>query len=328
MRTRQRPRAVIRRDVRGHPAVMAWVAVTGRARVPSSVTVLRERQAPRKAIYLLSGVGDEGAGVFAKRARAAVILIERRIYEEILPALPLTAPRCYGSCLDGSDGWLFLEDVGELRYSRDEPEHLRATARWLATMHAAAARLATDGLPESGPPRYLRHLRGARAKIHACLGRWHLAATEIEVLVDLLGRCDALEARWSYVEASCAGLPNTLVHGDFQSKNAHLRAAGGTLEVLPIDWEMAGWGSPAKDLTRIDLPAYWEVARREWPGIDLATIERLARIGRVLEYIAAVDWESESLRLERADHRSDAVSNLAVLRDRLRDAARAARMPE
>jgi len=328
VRTRSRPREVIRRDVRGHAAVMAWVAVTGRGRLPDSIVVLRERTGRHKAIYVLPHVGDNNTAVIAKRASAEVILIERRIYEEILPALPLSAPRCYGSCLDGSDGWLFLEDVGELRYSRGDPGHLRATAQWLATLHTAAAHLGPDSLPESGPPRYLRHLRGTRSKIHECLGRWHLPSSEIEILVGILDRCDTLECRWGHVEASCSGLPNTLVHGDFQSKNAYLRPAGGLLQVLPIDWEMAGWGSPAKDLTRIDLPAYWDVVRRAWPRVDLGTVERLARIGRVLEYIAALDWECESLRLERADYRSAAVTELELLRDRLIDAARAAQVLE
>ncbi len=329
MRTRARPRAVVRTDVRTHPAVMAWVAVTGRRDVPESVTVLRERRAPHKAIYLLPRVGEGESGVFAKRASATVILTERRIYEEILPALPLSAPRCYGSCLDGSDGWVFLEDVGDQRYSRADPEHLRLAARWVATLHAGAAVSGSpQGLPDGGPLRYLQQLRAARGKIHACLGRWHFAPAEVEVLVAAVALCDALESGWSHVEAACAGVPSTVLHGDFRPKNAMVRSNGEGLQLFPIDWEMAGWGPPTVDLTRIDLDAYQAVIGAAWPRIDSATVVRLATLGRVLEAVAAVDWECESLRLEGAEYRSEAVATVAVLLERLRMAARAAHVLE
>lgn len=323
------PRAVLTTNVRAHPAVMAWLAVTGSERVPDSVEVLRERPVPHKGIYRLPGVGEGGTAVFVKRAVAEVILLERRIQEQILPLLPLTAPRYYGSCLDGSYGWLFLEDVGGTRFSPSEPEHRRIAARWVATLHLAAARSGeSSGLPVAGPPRYLRQLRDARAKIHACLGRWTFARAEVETLVAVLSTCDAIEARWPHVEAGCAGAPATLVHGDFQPKNAFVRSNGDGLQLFPIDWEMAGWGLPPVDLTRIDSAAYWRVVRETWPGVDFVTVERLARFGRVLEAVAAVDWECESLRLERADHRSDAVANLAPLLDQLITAARSAQVAE
>lgn len=330
MKTRSRPRAVVRANVQAHPAVMAWVAVTGRGRPPEAVVVLRERAAPHKGIYRLPGVGQDGGAVFAKRAPADVILLERLIYERLLPQIAVTAPRYYGSCLDGSSGWLFVEDVGDVRYSVTAPDHLALAARWMASLHVAAARLGgPDGLPVSGPPRYLRHLRAARAKIHACLGRWHLASGEIEVLVALLALTETIESRWAHIEAGCRGAPLTLVHGDFQPKNALLRFdRGGDLRLFPIDWEMAGWGPPPVDLTRIDLATYWHGVRDAWPGVDFATIERLADMGRVLEAIAAVDWECESLRLEHAAYRSEAVSNLASILGQLEQAAQAARVLE
>jgi aminoglycoside phosphotransferase (APT) family kinase protein len=274
-------------------------------------------------------VGERGAAVFAKWARADVILTERRIQEEILPALPVTVPRYYGTCLDGGDGWLFLEDVGDARYSRFDPDHLRVAGEWVATLHVAAARSGRPpGLPDAGPARYLRHLRNARARVHACLGRWRLAPGEVEVLTALLAWLEALEARWALVEAGCAGAPATLVHGDFQPKNAFLRSNGHGLQLFAIDWEMAGWGPPPADLTRIDLAAYWCVVRESWPDVDFATVERLARLGRVLEGIASADWKCASLELDRADHRSAAVSDLALVVSRLGEAARAADVAE
>jgi hypothetical protein len=62
--------------------------------------------------------------------------------------------------------------------------------------------------------------------------------------------------------------------------------------------------------------------------VDYETVERLARVGRVLEAVGAVDRESEALRLERADDRSEAVANLAPILDQLIHAARAAQVTE
>jgi hypothetical protein len=326
---RVRPKAVITTNVREHPAVMAWVAVTGRGPVPRSVAVLRERPVPHKGIYRLAGAGHDGGAVFAKRAGTELIMLERTIYERILPELPLTAPRYYGSCLDGTHGWIFLEDVGESRYSRGDAEQQRLVARWVATLHVGGVRVpGATTLPDAGPARYLRQLRAARAKIHACLGRWQLPSSQVDVLVSLLSRCAAVEAQWGRVEAGCGGAPATVVHGDFQPKNVFLRANGDGLGVFPIDWEMTGWGPPAVDLTRIDLATYCTAVRRAWPALDLAAVERLARFGRLLEAIAAVDWECESLRLENAAHRADAVANLADIHGQLVDAARAAQVGE
>jgi hypothetical protein len=74
------------------------------------------------------------------------------------------------------------------------------------------------------------------------------------------------------------------------------------------------------------LSAYWRVVREAWPGMDLATVERLARVGRLLELVASIDWKSVSLTLERAQYRSEAVSDFQLILSRLSDAARAAQV--
>jgi hypothetical protein len=321
------PRAIITAHVAAHPAVRAWRAATGSDRVPVSIGVMRERPAHHQGIYRLAGVGDGGSAVFAKWGTAVAILQERMIQERVLPLLPLTAPRYYGTCLHGQEGWLFLEDVGDQRYSRSDPEHLRVAAEWIGTLHAVAPRIgANDGLPDAGPPRYLRQLRAARIRIHDSLGRWTFPAAEVEILASLLSWCDLIEGRWGDIEAGCGDAPVTIVHGDFQPKNAFLRANGHGLQLFPIDWEMSGWGPPCIDLTRIDLSAYWRVVREAWPGMDLATVERLARVGRLLELVASIDWKSVSLTLERAQYRSEAVSDFQLSLSRVSDAARAAQV--
>jgi len=87
---------------------------------------------------------------------------------------------------------------------------------------------------------------------------------------------------------------------------------------------MAGYGPPAVDLTRIDLHTYWSTIRSSWPEVGFETIERLARAGRVLQWVAAVDWESASLKCGEARDRSDAVVQLSIAHERLTNAVTAA----
>jgi hypothetical protein len=99
-------------------------------------------------------------------------------------------------------------------------------------------------------------------------------------------------------------------------------AAG--LELWAIDWEMAGFGIPAADLTRIDLHSWWSAVRPHWPHVGFETVERLARAGQVFQWVAAVDWKSASLECAQPRDRSDAADGVEICRQRLVEAARAA----
>jgi aminoglycoside phosphotransferase (APT) family kinase protein len=326
---RRRCRAVLTDALREHPAVKAWTAATSLETAPERIHVFRERQLPRGAVYSLHGLGLGGGAVIAKRSLATTIVIERTIYEEILARLPLTAPHYYGACVNEQSGWIFLEDVGDERYAKGEPEHRELGARWLGTLHVGAAHLAAArSLPDAGPPRYLQHLRMGREKILRSLRTWPFPSTDAGILGAIVSYCDAIEARWARVEAACWGARDTLVHGDFQPKNALLRRDASGLRLCTIDWEMAGFGTPAADLTRIDLRTYWSVVRPAWPEVDLETVDRLAKGGRVLQLLAEVHWASEWLECTRAAARTDGVVYLEVAGRRLAEAARRARVHE
>jgi len=105
-----------------------------------------------------------------------------------------------------------------------------------------------------------------------------------------------------WVAAACAGVPSTLVHGDFRPKNAYLRDDGAGMCLFPIDWEMAGWGVPAADLTRVDLRAYWAVVRERWPDVDLGTVERLALFGQIFRLLAGIGWAATNFALVSGVH--------------------------
>lgn len=322
-----RKRVVLTEDLQEHPVVRAWNAATFLDTMPECIHVLREL--PRYAIYWLPGVGAGGTAVFAKRSMAHRSLVERTVYEEILPHLPLTAPRYYGIFMEELYGWIFLEDVGDERYSCAEPKHLELAGRWVGTLHARAAALqAARLLPDAGPRRYLAHLRKAREQIRSSLRKWSFPLSEVRVLTATLSHCNEIEGRWDQVEAVCKCGASTLVHGDFRPKNALLRRNAESLTLCPIDWEMAGFGVPAVDLTRIDLRAYWHEVRSTWPRSDFEAVARLAMGGRLLQELAAVDWMSQSLDCDSVAGRSEAVADLHSVTRRLMDAARSASVLE
>lgn len=320
-------RTILSGDLQAHPAIRAWALATSRTAVPECIHVYRER--PRRALYWLPGVAPGGASMFAKRALAQRTVIERTVYRDVLPHLTLTAPPYYGSWLGEEHGWLFVGDVGGERYSKSDPEHLALAGRWVGTLHLEADQIpAARSLPDGGPARYLRHLRTAREKIHRSLRRWGYPRDEIEQLTAILSHLDAIEVRWSRVEAGVHGAPSTVVHGDFRPKNGYLRRNGNGLCIFPIDWETAGWGPPAADLTRIDLEAYWSVVRDGWSDVDFGAVVGWRRIGRLLEALAAANWIAETLKCEGAAARSSAVEDLEVVLGRMIRVARAARVLE
>src|SRR5258708_6211146 len=77
-----------------HPAVCAWRKLQRAGVGPSAIDILKRNK--KSAIYRLHGVGPCGSAVIAKRCVTATALIERFIYQEVLPALPLPGLRYYG----------------------------------------------------------------------------------------------------------------------------------------------------------------------------------------------------------------------------------------
>jgi hypothetical protein len=318
------PVAVLRDDVLSHPATLVWADVVSDGGRPSRIEVLRERT-PTAAVYRLVGAGPGGTDVIAKYHPAGQGEAERFVYEHLLPQIPLSTPRCYGvRRVEAGQGkpafWLLLEDVGTERYSDRNPDHLALVARWVAALHRHAAELeAARGLPDAGPARYRLQLIAARARLGDRLLRGGLAMDDRRVLADIIQRLGRLEERWDELAASCTGLPPTLVHGDFRPKNVYIRSDAGALVCFPIDWETAGWGVPAADLTRIDVVAYWGLARTWHSGLNPDRVRRLAELGQVFRTIAAIEWESTGLVFEAPAMISRPLASLRVLLHRLRE---------
>jgi hypothetical protein len=320
--TRKPPCGVLWGNLGWHPAVRAWRAFAGGAAEPDTIEVLRNGK--KSATHRLVGVGPAGESIIAQRMQVAKATIEREMYEHILPRVPVTAPRYYGTRQDG-DGfaWLFLEDVGDERITPTDPAHLALAGRWVALMHTAAVDVAAARrLPDAGPSRYLEHLQVDRQTIVTNLANPALAPSDAALLRDLVRDLDRLERGWGAVTEACAGMPATLVHGDLQRKNMYIRQRPGGTELFPIDWETAGWGVPAADLPRIDLPTYASVVRAVWPTVELEDVRRLAVVGRIFLELVAIRWVSPQLAYEAASFLTRPMSWLRVMHERLAAALR------
>jgi len=298
---------IIHADLLEHPAVKAWHELRPGQAAPERIEILQEHK--KSAVYRLEGVGYGGSAIIAKRCLADIAAIERAIYEEVLPNLPITALHYYGFMEeDDKSCWLFLEDAGQERFSPLIEEHRALAAQWLALMHTSAARVAAAArLPDRGPSHYLEHLRSGRDMILRHLGNPALSADDLVVLESILSQCDFLESRWDEIERECEGIPATLVHGDFRPKNIHVRTGRAGMSLFPVDWEMAGWGVPAADLAparglalapQVDIITYRTIVHECWPGLNIQALQRLVRVGWVFRRLAAINWASLDLAYE------------------------------
>jgi len=221
------------------------------------------------------------------------------VYADILPDLPLSSVRYYGSSpdADAEFWWLFFEDVSEeAEYRPQLEEHRRAAARWLGIMNAEAASLsAALRLPDRGPDHYRRLLESVIPALQTMVGPPALERAEVGLLGATLRHCERLAGRWDSLAAACNPVPSTLVHGDFITKNVRVRREADGLALLPFDWEKAGWGTPAEDISRVDLSAYLDVVRESWPHVGLSDLERVAAVGKVFRCIVYLDWLTSEL---------------------------------
>jgi hypothetical protein len=286
-------------EVAQHPATRVWTSFQSSARMPTRISVLKNT--PKSAVYRLEGAVDRGTPLVAKQCRTATARTEIAVYETILPQLPLTALRYYGSVIDDEGCWLFLEDAGGVRLSLEVAEHRIIAARWLAVMHISSTGIAPAArLPARGTPYYLAQLHTARDRLLELVRDVPLGVTDRRVLEAIVSQCDVLHSRWDRLEECCENVPCTLVHGDFRPKNVRLRDRITATELLAIDWETAGQGTPAVDLASararpvnvVDIPTYYSMVRRCWPWLDARTVMRLIAAGWIFRRLTAIAWDA------------------------------------
>ena len=306
---------VVQGDLREHPAVRAWQSLVSALHSPDSVQILKEYRAGipgKSAVYRLTGVGHDGSPVIAKRCQRDAAFVERAIYRDLLPHLPVSHLRYYGF-LEEPEGkicWLFLEDAEGDPYSAEVAEHCAAAGRWLGLLHTGAQDVETAiGLPGRGSHHYRSQLRSASRAIQDSLIKRALRIDDREVLLRILSHFEELELQWRQLDSLCGMMPSTLVHSDFSGKNIRLQTNHGEVEVLAFDWESAGWGFAAADLAQSppglerfsanpDINAYWQVVREAWPGIARDELEQLVQAGTLLRLLTAINWVASGLSFE------------------------------
>lgn len=284
-----------------HPAVSAWRKLRTERIEPERLEVLKTEN-QTTTIYRLIGVGETDSTVIAKRCRQSTARIERAIYEEILPNLPLPMLHYYGFVDETSTEfcWLFIEDVSaDDKYDPDIEDHRIAAAQWLGITNTSASNLAAiRRLPARGPEHYLQLLQSASDMILSHITNPSLNADDRALLETTIAHCVHLNQIWSQLAYVCEGMPHTLVHGDFIKKNVAVRSGRDGIILLPYDWEKAGYGIPAEDISRVDLPTYWSTVRDYWPGSSAQAFQRLANVGRIFRCLVFLHWIAPSLAYE------------------------------
>ena len=298
-----------------HSATRAWCKLTNCHVIPESIEIMQEcarkpgelyRMIGKPSVYRLAGVGPGGVNVIAKRCESAAAVAECSIYESVLSHLPVSMLCCYGLVADDDQQfcWLFLEDAGEEPYLLEVEEHRVLAGHWLGLMNVSAQELGTVArLPDRGPGFYLERLLASRETIREILEKWSLGDTDLALFRAIISHCDALEGRWGRIERFCNRLPRTLVHGDFAFQNARLRGGPAGTSLMIMDWEGAGWGSPAADLAQFvggslspDIRTYYSVVGSNWPRVGLADLESQAELGRMFRLISSLDWTNSGYR--------------------------------
>jgi hypothetical protein len=298
-----------------HPATRAWCKLTNSHVIPESIEILQEcvrrpgelyRMIGKPSVYRLASLGPGGVNVIAKRCESAAAAAECSIYENVLSHLPVSMLRYYGLVADDDQQfcWLFLEDAGEEPYLLEIEEYRVLAGRWLGLMNVSAQELrAVARLPDRGPGFYLERLLASRETIREILENSSLSNTDSALLRAIISHCDALEGQWGRIARFCNRMPRTLVHGDFAVQNARLRSGPAGTSLMIMDWEGAGWGSPAADLAQFvgeslspDLCTYYSVVGSNWPRLGLADLESHAELGRMFRLISSLDWTNSGYR--------------------------------
>ena len=157
------------------------------------------------------------------------------------------------------------------------------------------------------PARYRAHLATSQQAIRSGLANPALDEGHRDELRAIVAMLERMDGSWAAVEDRCEGAPAVLVHGDLVAKNIQMDDADQAPVVLRLDWETAGWGVPATDLStssnakvavNVDLRSYFTRVRHLYRGWDDSSFERLSAVGTLFRALAAMDWSSRRLAYE------------------------------
>jgi Phosphotransferase enzyme family len=214
--------------------------------------------------------------------------------------------------LASAKGRLLLDDIaGTDQYGADAAvmaDPISELVRFQAALAPRLADLEALGLPD-------RRLNAIAASVPALIDRWRgtLTSPEIAELEDLVR---TLPER--FAEAAAAGLPDTLLHGDFYQGN--VRGEPGRWRIL--DWGDAGIGHPVIDILRLrgfvasdqrdEVVRLWAAAwRTALPGCEPdAALEPFAPVVELLDGLTYQAFLDNIEPDERVYHAQDPLTSL------------------
>jgi hypothetical protein len=267
-------------------------------------------------VFAIRGVGGH-APLVAKCGTADTIAIEHQVGTWLASApFSTVVTRGTTKARQADRAWLVSEHVEGEPYDRSFPIHRRLAGTWLRDLHVWSASVARPHLPSRDLAYHRNVVHKSCATLaatltHGCVRTVHDRST-VRAL-EKMGR--AVLGHWSNIQAILCVLPATLVHSGIAGKNVRVVPDPTTPAVLAFDWEQAGWGCPAADLSMVDVDSYAVRARQG--GIEVPDVHRMAAIGELLWCFAAVPGEGQNL-LGPWPHR--AVAKLEAYLDRVRSA--------
>jgi len=310
---------VLRGQLESQPALMAWKQLLSQGWKVVAIDRLTPRKQKSCPVFRLRG--PQGETVIAKRCRKEGARIERMIYQEVLPRVPLPRLEFRGLLEEpvGEFCWLFLEDAASEPYSPKLRHHRALAGRWLGEVQVASFSFnLQDRLPGREPGHYFRSLRGSKVILVDHLGHNTAMVTEdAEVFHKAVALLETAETHWSQIEETCGVMPRTLVHGDFAAKNVLVRDGSPSPALLVFDWEFAGWGVPGIDLAQLDeravspdLDVYGSVLQRAQLHLTSGEIQAVAACGNLFRLVEEVRWATSFLKFDSREYLIKTVEEL------------------
>lgn len=204
---------------------------------------VQSRPLPRTARLRITLDDGEPLRVFLKTLGESG-LRELRMYQSVLSPERFGTLRLYGFRWEPDRGrcWMFLEECGRVVLQNvGELPPWTAAARWAARFHAAT-RDSPDPLAAFLPSYDETHYRRRAAQVRGIMR--DLAGRERDLIGRALERHDAA-VPW------LAGLPQCVVHGEYEGENILLRRGPNGLRIVVIDWETAALGPGVTDLVSL-----------------------------------------------------------------------------
>lgn len=264
-----------------------WLQTGAHRNQPKSIEILEKSK--KSEIYRLIDAGKNHHSIIAKRGQLCSLITERIVYEKILPQIPLPSLQFLGFMEEpcGEYGWLFIEDAGNLRTSREAIEERMAISKWLGIFHSTSARIPmVDNIPHIGPDQYLQRIVLMRNIVVSKLNNVSPYTKDHGILAGFIQQCNYLEEHWSRIDNYCSKMPSTLTHGDLADENIAVRYESADMQILVLDWEKAGYGTITPDLAYMaysDLDIYRDTSNKDWLHITNTELKQLYWYGKIFQ---------------------------------------------